>query len=257
MGPRPPASMRPEDDFDSSDYLIRSDIEIRFILRAVRDQRALLALHLSDNNDMLFTSVVDVDVERGDLVLDHPNDDKAVQRALAAEGVVCTTTHDEVKVQFRCEALRKVRHNGRDELCCNIPDALLRVQRRNSFRIQTPQANPLKCIIALPAGSKPPTAEVTVLDISCGGIAVIDHHPMVAMDPGATYDKCRLMLPNIGEIAFRMRVRDTYNFTLRNGLTCRRAGCTFLDMPESMTAMVQRYIIQLEREQNAHRRRLL
>ena len=257
MMPRRPVSIVPENDFESSDLLIRSALEVRFILRTVQEQRALLALHFSDNNEMLFTSVVQVDAERGDLVLDYPNNEPAVRRALAADSVVCTTTHDEVKVQFRCEALRKIRYNGRDELCCNIPDALLRVQRRSTFRIQTPQADPLKCVIALPPGNRPPTAEVTVLDISCGGIAVIDHHPMLAMDPGAVYDRCALELPGVGKVEFRMRVRDVNNYTLRNGLVCRRAGCAFLDMPESTTAMVQRYIIQLERAQNAQRGRLL
>jgi hypothetical protein len=60
----------------------------------------------------------------------------------------------------------------------------------------------------------------------------------------------------VGEIEFRMRVRDVHNHTLRNGLTCRRAACAFVGMPESMMVVVQRYIIQLEREQNAHRNRL-
>lgn len=254
--PRTP-SMNPEKDFESSDYLIRSELEVRFVLGCVRQQRGLLALHSEAHNDMLFTSILQVDAERGDLVLDYPNDEQAVRRALAADSVVCTTAHDDVKVQFKCEALRKIRHNGRDELCCNIPGVLLRVQRRSTFRVQTPQTDPLQCIITLRPGSRPPTAAVTVLDISCGGIAVIDHHPLLAMDPGALYDKCRLELPGVGELEFRMRVRDVHAYTLRNGLTCRRAGCAFIDMPESMTAIVQRYIMKLEREQNAHRSRLL
>ncbi|MGE5523036.1 MAG: flagellar brake protein [Rhodospirillaceae bacterium] len=240
MTPRRPGSMAPEQDLESSDFLIRSALEVRFILRMVREQRGLLALHLSDNNDMLFTSIIEVDPERGDLVLDYPSDEGAVRRALGAESVVCTTTHDDVKVQFKCEALRKIRHNGRDKLCCNIPDSLLRVQRRSQFRMQTPQADPLKCVITLPPGSRPATAEVTVLDLSCGGIAVIDHHPMLAMDPGAFYDKCRLALPGFGEVEFRMRVRDVHPYTLPNGLVCRRAGCEFINMPETTTAVVPR-----------------
>lgn len=256
MVPRPPPPAQPA-SADDSDYLIQSALEIRFILRMVREKRALVTLHYSDNNETLFTSIVEVDCERGDLVLDYPAEEQACRGALAADAVICTTAHDEVKVQFRCEALRKIRHNGREHLCCNLPAAIVRVQRRNSYRVQTPHVNPLKCVIALPAGSKSPLAEVIVLDISCGGISVIDHHPLVAMDPGATYNKCRLDLPGVGEIAFRMQVKDTYPFTLRNGLTCRRAGCEFLDMPESTTAMVQRYIIQLERSRNANRGRLV
>jgi c-di-GMP-binding flagellar brake protein YcgR len=254
---RRPISLVPEAEFESSDFLIRSALEVRFVLRAVQQHRALVALHFGNDDDMLFTSVVDVDVERGDLVLDLPNDEGSVRAAVAASSVVATTSHDDVKVQFRCEALRKIRVNGRDALCCNLPDALLRVQRRASFRIATPQLDPLKCIITLPPGSRPATAPVTVLDISCGGIGVIDHHPMLAMDPGALYDKCSLELPGFGEIKFRLRVRNTYSYTLKNGLTCRRAGCAFIDMPESTTAIVQRYIIQLEREQKANRSRLI
>jgi len=256
MVPRPPPAVQP-DGTDDSDYLIQAPLEIRFILRAVRDKRALLTLHFSENSEMVFTSIMEVDCERGDLVLDYPNDEQLCRRALAADDLICTTSQDEVKVQFKCEALRRIRHNGRELLCCNIPASVVRVQRRSSYRVQTPQINPLKCMIALPAGSKSPFAEITVLDLSCGGVSVIDHHPLVAMDPGAIYNKCRLELPGVGEIAFRMQVKDTYPFTLRNGLTCRRAGCEFLDMPESTTAMVQRYIIQLERSRNANRSRLV
>lgn len=256
MSVRRPAALKPDADFESSEFLIRSALEVRFILRGVLQHRALVALHFGSDDDMLFTSVVEVDVERGDLVLDLPNDEARVRAALAATGVVATTSHDDVKVQFRCEALRKIRLNGRDALCGNIPDALLRVQRRASFRVATPQLEPLKCVITLPPGSRPATAQVTVLDISCGGLGVIDHHPMLAMDPGALYDQCALDLPDLGEIRFRMRVRNTYSYTLKNGLTCRRAGCAFIDMPESTTALVQRYIIQLEREQKAGRGRL-
>jgi c-di-GMP-binding flagellar brake protein YcgR len=257
VGPERPVSIAPEPDFESSDLLIRSALEVHFVLRTVRDRRALLALHLPDNNDMLFTSILQVDGERGDVVLDYPNDEAGIRRALAADTVVCTTTHEDVKIQFKCEALRKIRFDGREELCCDIPDAVLRVQRRNTFRVQTPQENPLKCVITLPPGALPATAEVTVLDVSCCGVAVIDHHPMLAMDPGAFYDTCRLELPGVGEIEFSMRVRDVHDYTLRNGLTCRRAGCEFVDMPEAMIMVVQRYIIQVEREQNAHRTRLL
>lgn len=257
MLPRPSPTPVTDADFESSDFLVRSALEVRFILRGVRQQRALVALHFGDDNDLIFTSVVEVDVERGDLVLDYPNNELAARRALAAPAVIATTSQDDVKVQFRCEALRKIRYNGRDELCCNIPDSLLRVQRRSAFRIPTPQSDPLKCVITLPPGSRPSTAEVTVLDISCGGLGVIDHHPLVAMDPGAVYDRCHLELPDVGEINFRMQVRNTFSYTLRNGLTCRRAGCSFIDMPESASAIVQRYINELERETHSRRSRLI
>ena len=257
MTKRTSAPLVPERNFEDSDYLVRSALEIRFLLRAIREQKALVVMHFPDNNEVLFTCIVDVDAERGDLVLDYPNNEQTCRRALAAETLICTTTHDEVKVQFKAEALRKVRHKGRDELCCDIPEALLRVQRRNSFRVQTPQADPLKCVIHLPDGIEPPSAEVIVLDISCGGIAVIDHHPRIAMEPGMIYEHCEMVLPGIGEVEFKLQVKDTFTHTLRNGLNCKRVGCAFVDMHESTRAAVQRYIILRERELRAFQNRAI
>ena len=241
-------------DAEDSKYLIRSPVEILFILRAVAQRNAMVALHLSSGNDFILTSILDIDSDAGELVLDYGDNQKLSHQALSEDKLVCTTVHDQVKVQFACNGLRKIRYNGKDAFGARLPDALLRVQRRENFRVATPETKPLKCIITLPPGHSPATAEVMLLDISCGGMAVVDHHPKVALDPGTTYPKCRLELPGIGTIAFAMRVQESFPHTLKNGLTCKRAGCEFISMPESMGAMVQRYIIQLERERNARLR---
>jgi c-di-GMP-binding flagellar brake protein YcgR len=240
---------------EESEYYIRSPLEILYVLRAIRQRRALVAMYLPDSNDVLFTSIVHVDRESGDVVLDHPGNRELVQRALAAERLVCTTSHEQVKVQFNATGLRRVRHHGRDELACNVPAGLLRVQRRNAFRVRTPDDDPLKCAIRLPQGSRPPTAELVVLDLSCGGLAVIDHHPWVAMEPGAVYRNCSIDLPDVATVEFVMQVKDITPYTLQNGLTCQRAGCAFVDLPHTMGTLVQRYIVRVERDHAAKRSR--
>lgn len=245
-----------EFDEEEKKYLIQSPIEILFVLRTIMQRNALVTLHFNDGNDFILTSILDVDSERGELVLDYGRNQKLSQQALNAERLICTTAHDEVKVKFACDGIRKTRFAQKDAFSAKLPDALLRLQRRENFRVATPLAKPIKCVIALPPGHTPATAELILLDISCGGMAVIDQHPQISLEPGKTYSNCRLDLPGVGTITFRMCVKDSFPFTLRNGLTCMRAGCEFVKMPESAAVLVQRYITKLQQERNARRTRL-
>ena len=241
-------------DTGSSDYEIRSALEIAALLRSVQRQRSLVTLHFPADNQFFTTSIIDVDTRRSDLVFAYPEDVKACQKALVAvEMLLCTTMHHDVKVQFTCLGPRKIRYQGRDALCSNLPNVLLRIQRREAFRIEIPPDQPLRCTIAVPPGRKLSTAELVVLDISSGGLSLIDHHPLIRLEPGTVQKQCSLDLPDIGLVTFAMEVTATWPYALPSGLVCKRAGCQFLDMGETGAAMVQRYIIQLERDKNARR----
>jgi c-di-GMP-binding flagellar brake protein YcgR len=50
-----------------------------------------------------------------------------------------------------------------------------------------------------------------------------------------------------------LKVRDCQEVVLANGKRKRRLGLEFVGLPSSMLAAVQRYIMKLEREQNARK----
>jgi len=241
---------------NDSDYLIRNPGEILFILRGLAQKNTLLALNFRQSGDFFLTSLLDIDDESGQLILDYGGDPKSCQRALEEGWMICATAHEQVKIQFACARLGKIRFNEKNAFSAALPDALLRIQRRASFRIATPQVNPLKCVITLPPGKAPATVEVTLMDISCGGMAIIDFDPMIELEPGQDFPKCRLVLPNAGTISFAMRIRGIFPYTLKNGQTRKRAGCEFMDMSDNVMALVQRYITALERNRNARLRGL-
>ncbi len=240
-------------DEEEKKYLIQSPIEILFVLRTIMQRNALVTLHFDNGNDTILTSILDIDSERGELVMDYGSNQKLNQQAIAEERLICTTAHDEVKIKFVCNGIRKTRFNQKDALSAPLPDRLLRLQRRENFRAATPLVKPLKCVIKLPPGHSPVTAELVLLDLSCGGMAVIDHRPRISLEPGAAYSNCRIDLPDIGTVTFKMRVKESFPYTLKNGLTCMRAGCEFVSMPQNMLILVQRYITKLQQERNARR----
>lgn len=235
-------------------YVIRSRLDIVFILRAIMRKNTLVRLYFDAGDGFVPTSILDIDAERGKLIADCGADEEINQQALRAPQLIFVASHDQARVQFACHGIGKTRFDGRNAFSVGIPENLLRIQRREYYRIATPADNPLKCALPLPAGHTADTAEVIVLDISCGGVAVIDHHSRVDFEPGTTYENRCIVLPGISALNVSIQVKSAFEVTLKNGLACKRAGCEFVALPEKMLAMAQRYIFKLERERTARRK---
>lgn len=234
-------------------YAIHSHLEILFILRAIMRKNTLVTLCFDPGDDFVSTSILDLDAERGKMVVDYGANEEINQQALRAAQLIFIASHDQVRVQFVCHGIGKTRFEGRNAFSVGIPESLLRMQRREYYRIATPAVNPLKCTLPLPAGHTPDTAEVIVQDISCGGVAVIDHHSRVDFEPGTTYENRRIVLPGISTLNVSIQVKSAFEVTLKNGLAGKRSGCEFVAMQGKMLAMIQRYIMKLEREKKAKR----
>ncbi|MFD2272949.1 hypothetical protein ACFS07_22350 [Undibacterium arcticum] len=67
----------------------------------------------------------------------------------------------------------------------------------------------------------------------------------------AIIKNCRVDILGIGTIVVTLQIRSSQDMTLLNGKVNRRLGCQFIDLPNSMLTVVQRYIMKLERERNS------
>jgi c-di-GMP-binding flagellar brake protein YcgR len=128
-----------------------------------------------------------------------------------------------------------------------IPREMLRLQRREYYRLVTSVINPVKCMINTSAG----LIETVVVDISIGGVGVLAYREEGVLKAGEVYQGCRITLPGTGEFALSLSVRTTFDITLKNGRLTHRAGCQFIDLPASVETAIQRYIIRVERERRA------
>lgn len=227
-------------------FRIHSPLDILYILRGIMQANTLVTLYPGIDSDFILTAILAIDTEKNRIIIDYGSNEKTCQQALRSKALVFVTIQNRVKIEFICNQIQKTQYEDRDAFSVNIPTSLLRLQRRNHFRISTSITKPLKCIIPLNKETLTAKAEVALLDISCGGIAVIDQHPEINFDPGLTYENCQITLPEIGTVTTTIQVRNTYEITLRNGQNCMRAGCQFINLSAHMEAMIQRYIIKQE-----------
>lgn len=236
------------DDDDYSKYSVNWKKEVVYILRAIMEKGELLTAHFDHGKNFILTSIVGVDAEDDEVYLDVGANAAMNERIVDSDKIIFITTHDKVKVQFTAGWIEKTQYDGRDSFRIELPESLIKLQRREFYRVTTPISKPLKCLAPTENGEK---MEMTVVDISIGGIGVILPSLEIELDPGKTFTGCHLELPEIGVITAKLQLRTLFEVTLRNGQKNKRAGFQFVDLPANMQSMIQRYIIKMERERRA------
>jgi c-di-GMP-binding flagellar brake protein YcgR len=233
---------------DDSKYLIHSRTEIAHVLRAVMLKNELVTAYFDHGHDFILTSIVEVDAGLGTVILDCGANEALNKKILGSEKIIFVTTQDRVKVQFVAGRIESVQHNKRDAFRIKLPPTLLKLQKREFYRLSTPVIKPIQCIIPTTQHGR---VSVNIVDISIGGVGIVGYPPEIAFEAGQVYDGCRIDLPDIGTVTVSMEIKSTFEITLKIGSKTKRSGCEFTNIPSSMQAMIQRYIIKLELERRA------
>jgi c-di-GMP-binding flagellar brake protein YcgR len=233
------------------DYEVESRREIVALLRQISEKNQLIRLLIKGEADVCVTSLLEVDPDSGTLVLDRSINHEQNARIVAANKVMCETSLDKIRILFSLQGMRETRFEGSIAIAADIPASLIRLQRREFYRMPTPVTSPVRASIPLPAELGGGTAVFPLADISCGGIAILDNKHQLGTTIGESYLNCRIELPEIGPVTTSLQIRNSLDMTLLNNKTSRRLGCQFIDISRGNLAAVQRYITKLERERNA------
>jgi c-di-GMP-binding flagellar brake protein YcgR len=233
------------------DFEVSSRREIIALLRNIGEKNQLVRMLIQGESDVCVTSILEVDAEAGTVILDRSIDREQNERIVKARRIAFETTLDKIRIMFASDAVRDTRHDNAPALVIDLPATLVRLQRREYYRMATPVGTPVRAVIPMPEQLGGGTQVFPLSDISCGGIAILDNKAVLGDTLGQKYPQCRIDLPEIGMVTTTLQVRNAQDITLLNNKTNRRLGCEFVDISRGNLAMVQRYITKLERERNA------
>lgn len=229
-------------------YMLQSRAEIVSLLRRIVADHALVTVYPKREEDFFVSAILESDPEHGRLVLDVPAGQVARQRALLESKLVCVAFLENVKMQFAITALREILYDGKPAFEAGLPDSLLRLQRREFFRVRTPKLAPASCRIPQSEGASR-YESVRVVNLSVGGLAVLVHPHRFELASGSVVQNCFLDLPGAGPIKVSFRVVNVYDIGGGEGEWGRRCGCHFLDLEPQARMLLQRYINRVEAEQ--------
>lgn len=226
--------------------LTHSRMDILAILRGIRNSHASMTAYFEDGEQSIRTTILDVMDERNILVLDYGVNEFQNRRILKSEEVIFVTTHNRVQVQFTTGPLKRVRYDKMDAFKADIPDSLIRMQRREFYRIDTPIVDPILCLIPKTHGAG--LMYTNVMNLSVGGVCIEGLPPELEAEEGTVFENCRITLPEMGTLTLDTEVLNIFEIEERSGHIIKRYGCRFVDIDEHTQTMIQRYITQLERE---------
>lgn len=233
------------------EFRINSKKEMQFILQHLADKGTRVALYGDDHNFVL-TTLIGANAKGMWLEIGpSPPENKKI---MLADEITFVSMHQHVKVQFMTHEVKMVLLEGDETFYMDLPDFMLRIQRRDYFRLSIAASANVTCIIPIrpynPAKPDEPEIlrKVPVTDISGGGLSLLCGEHETELLPKATFHNCLITLPDAGTIKVDIEVRNNIKVTARDESVTTRVGCQLIRLDSQMQPILQSYIINLQSE---------
>ena len=230
---------------EDSPYALHNRKEIVFILEDLSKHHIAINLDTAEGAGLV-TSVLGVSSE-GNYVYMDISPDERINEKITKSRHVSFTTQTGVRVRWHSTHLHIVTLQDGEAFSMLVPSVIERVQRREYFRLATPQgSNALICKIPAASGG----IEANIFDISVGGVGISIRGPLHEIfSQGALLEGCSITLPVVGVVPMNLRVRGIWmSAKTKSGEQMSRIGLEFEDLSRGAANVIQRYIIQLEAE---------
>lgn len=237
---------------EENDFILHNPKDILAVLRDIVARQSRVALYYNDDNSMVLTLLLAADSNGVwvDAAAD-PLDNSHIERS---HRIIFVSTHNQAKVQWVSSELTQGLFQNRPAFFLPLPPKLLRLQRRNYYRLLNREPDALKCHIRAHPQPARTRHAMTIMDLSVGGLALVCVEDDVQLQVGKRYADCEINLPGIGSIYPVIEVKSLFEVTTRDGEVKRRAGCEF-HRPDGDTVMkLQRYVARMQQQQLAQNR---
>nr|MBL8411643.1 flagellar brake protein [Dechloromonas sp.] len=234
--------------------LSEAEIEDRFHVTGQRPVAFMLAGFARDGDgftvqsdgDFFLTTLLAVQPERNLLIFDCSGSMESNRRLLQSQRNVFVARPGGIHVQFATGPAQEVIYGGAKAFATALPKFVVRLQRRESFRVVTPRVRPLAFFGRLPNGG---LLNLPVHDLSVTGLGLIGSMLPDGLVNGLVLPNCHFALPeDEHDLLFSATIRHLTELESRSGIRQWQVGLQFNDLPAAAQNRVQRYIDKLERE---------
>lgn len=236
---------------DDSPYAVHNHKEIASILEDLIKHHTAITLE-TEEGASLVTAVLEVSSDGGYVYMDISPNDK-INDQITDSKYVTFATQLGVRVRWYSTHLRLVELTDGNAFELHTPSVIERVQRREYFRLSTPQGSKaLICKIPLldEEGVEQELVEAVIVDMSVGGIGIsIKGNPPAVFSRGEMIEGCRISFPVVGLVPVSLKVCGIWSsIKTKSGEQMHHVGMEFVNVSRGAGNVIQRYMIQLESE---------
>lgn len=223
-------------------------LPIAFMLTGFARERDSFSVQFGSGQSMFLTTLLSVEPHSGVLIFDCSGSDETNRQFLSSERNVFVGRPAGIHVQFVTGPAREIKFEGGKAFAVGLPKRLLRLQRREFFRIETPHVRPLQFFGRIPGAG---LLNLPAHDISVAGIGLTSPTPPEGLAIGMVLENCHFSLPeDEHDLFFKAEIRHVTARESRAGTPQWRIGLQFADLPGNAENRIQRYIARLERERH-------
>jgi len=228
-------------------YRVFAFAERLSILNRICERQILIRIQPDGCAEPLLSALLTVDSTTRVILFDGGRDAAVNDRLANADILNVSTDLDGVRVQFQLTDAVPISVAGGAAFQAAFPASILRLQRREFFRIAPPLNKPIQVRLHCRMG---PDGAMTArgIDISVGGMVILIDGQVSGLALGQVFPKISITLPEVATIEADLEVRNIHYSEKSGRAGTTRVGCRFIGLNQANVARVQRYINRLEVE---------
>jgi c-di-GMP-binding flagellar brake protein YcgR len=229
-------------------FHITGTLPIAFLLVGYARTKDQFTVSFGGGEEMMLTTLLDAQPAGDRLIFDCSGSAEINRHLLASGRNVFAGRPAGIHVQFTSGRATEVVFEGGKAFAVPLPKHVVRLQRRDTFRIETPRGKPLQFFGRLTGGK---LLNFPAHDISVAGIGMTALTLPDGLAPGDRLENCHFALPeDEHELFFSATIRHITPQVGRAGVQQWRIGLHFENMPAVEENRIQRYIAKVERERH-------
>lgn len=232
-------------DHDLDAFRVGHEAEIAALLVQLRNSGTPVAMVAPDGSSVT-GRLWSLDAAAGRLHFGVDADAPSLHTLLAADEGVAVASLQQIQLQFPLSGLTLVRGADDATLQADWPESLVRLQRRESFRLKTSgRAAPT---LTMRHPSMPDmTLDLRILDVSIGGCALLLPADVPELAPGIRIASVRVQLDLETRFEGGLLLHHISAFEGAEGP--RRIGCAWDELEVAAERALQRYILATQKRQ--------
>lgn len=221
--------------------------EILFQLRSLIKHSERVSVTFDESRQSFLTVLIDVLADEDQLIFDIGGSEETNRAFLKADRCLFAGVLEGIRIQFHARQARMTKINGEQVFTVPLPKNILRLQRRDAFRLHLPTIKPYICRVRRGSAEE---KTLPLRDISVGGIG-IQVAEQLAYDPLTQLENSWIDLRESGMFAVTLEVRYIMSTEARTGKPLWHMGCRFLNLSPHDETLIQRFMARVEAERRA------
>lgn len=229
------------------EFSLGAEPTVRKLLNTIESDEHELYVYLQTDQTHFVTEILSTDWKEGLIWLGTPYEKSLSAQCNASTAYVMVSFPDGVKVQFAGIGMLQSQYQGAEALRIAIPKSIVRLQRRNYFRVVADEELNSQVKLEIPAVQ----GQASLIDISLAGIGFTIEASASEHQRGEILKDVRMTLADgEGSMLVELEVRNIKAMT--DSPEHVQLGCEMKMLERGAERRLQRFLLATERRQRTN-----